>query len=129
MNALPEKRKRFSEAALSEMRVLSKGDLKEITEQFIRTGRFQGLEQGELPLLTNASRKKIEEVLKPLLAQKKVILYDREKGALIHAASLAKAREEILSTLTRYHQDNPLKGGLLKEELRSRTTGSCAARD
>jgi selenocysteine-specific elongation factor len=124
LNAFPGKKKRFSDTALSEMRVLLKGDLKEIMEQFIRTGRFQGLEQGELPLLMNAGRKKVEEVLKPLLAQRKVMLYDREKGALIHAEFLAKAREEILSTLTRYHQENPLKGGLLKEELRSRTTGS-----
>jgi selenocysteine-specific elongation factor len=124
LNAFPEKRKRFSEAGLSEMRVLSRGDLKDITEQFIRAGRFQGLEQGDLPLVVNASRKKIEEVLKPLLAQKKVMLYDREKGGLIHAEYLAKAREEILSTLTRYHEENPLKGGLVKEELRSRTTGS-----
>jgi selenocysteine-specific elongation factor len=124
LNAFPEKRKRFSEAALSEMRVLLKGDLKEVTDQFIRAGRFHGVDQGELPLLMNTGKKKIEEVLKPLLAQKKLILYDREKGSIIHAEFLSKGREEILSTLTRYHEENPLKGGLLKEELRSRTIGS-----
>jgi selenocysteine-specific elongation factor len=124
LNTQPEKKKRFSQAALSELKVLSRGDLSEITEQYIATGRFRGVEQEALPFLTNTSRKKLDEVLKSLLAKKKVIQYDREKGGLIHADFLQKAREEITQTLTKYHGNNPLKGGLLKEELRSRTTGS-----
>jgi len=124
LNALPERKKRFSEAGLSQLRVLHGGDLREITEQHVYAGRFQGVEQGNLPFLTNASRKRLDEVLKTLMAQKRVILYDRERGALIHAEFLSKAREEIISTLSRYHQQNPLKGGLHKEELRSRTTGN-----
>jgi selenocysteine-specific elongation factor len=34
------------------------------------------------------------------------------------------ANKEIISTLEKYHNDYPLKAGLLKEELRSRTAGS-----
>jgi selenocysteine-specific elongation factor len=44
LNALPLKKKRFSEAALSELKLLNTGDLQERTEQFIRMGSFQGLE-------------------------------------------------------------------------------------
>jgi selenocysteine-specific elongation factor len=123
-NAFPRKKKRFSEAALSELKVLSTGSLEEIIEQFVRMGRFQGVGEGELPFLTNANKKKLEGILKALQAQKKIIQYDKEKRLLIHADFLEKAREEIIDNITKYHQNFPLKVGLQKEELRSRTIGS-----
>ena len=124
LNALPRKKKRFSEAVLSEMRLLFTGDLNEIIEYFVSSGRFRGVEQEELPFLTNTSKKRLDEALKVLKAQKRIILYDKERGVLIHADFLKKAREEILDTLTRYHKKFPLKEGLIKEELRSRTEGA-----
>ena len=124
LNALPRKKKRLSEAVLSEMRLLFTGDLNEIIEYFVSSGRFRGVEQKELPFLTNTSKKRLDEALKVLKAQKRIILYDKERSILIHADFLKKAREEILDTLTRYHKKFPLKEGLIKEELRSRTEGA-----
>jgi selenocysteine-specific elongation factor len=124
LNALPLKKKRFSKEALSELKLLNTGDLQETTEQFIRMGSFHGLENSELQFLTNTSKKKLEEILRVLLAQKRIIQYNRESATFIHADYLGKARDEINVTLTAYHHDFPLKTGLLKEELRSRTVGS-----
>jgi selenocysteine-specific elongation factor len=124
LHACPQKKKRFSEAALHELKILESGTLGEVTAQFILGGHFEGVEESDLPFLTNANRKKLEETLNVLQAQKRVIRYDREKGLLIHADSLQKAREEITTTLAQYHVDFPLRGGLLKEELRSRTAGA-----
>jgi len=124
LNAFPQKKKRFSEAALTELKVLNSGNLSEITEQFVLASRFDGVEQSELPFLTNASRKKLEEMIRTLQAKKKLIQYDKDKGTLVHADYLKKARDQILSILDQYHKDFPLKVGLLKEELRSRTAGS-----
>jgi selenocysteine-specific elongation factor len=124
LNSLTERRKRRSEKGLAELQMLSRGDLSEVTEQFILFGRFQGVEMSDLPLLTNTGRRRLDEVLKKLLAQRKVVLYERERGGLIHAEFLQAAREEITSTLERYHRENPLREGFLKEELRSRTTGA-----
>jgi len=95
-----------------------------VTGQFILGAQFDGLEESELPFLTNANRRKLEETLNVLQAQKKVLRYDKEKGLLIHADNLQKARGEITTTLAQYHKDFPLKGGLQKEELRSRTAGA-----
>lgn len=124
LNALPLKKKRFSEAALSELKLLNTGDLQERTEQFIRMGSFQGLENSELQFLTNTTKKRLEEIIQVLLAQRRIIQYNRESATFIHADYLGKARDEINVTLTAYHHDFPLKTGLLKEELRSRTVGS-----
>ncbi len=124
LHVLPKKRKRFSEVVLKELEVLNTGDLSEVTAQLVYMGRFRGLEQGELPLLSNASKKKLEEILKGLLSQRKLIQYDKERGTLIHVDFLTKAREEIMTILTEYHRDFPLRTGFPKEELRSRTSGS-----
>jgi len=124
LNAQPRKKKRFSEEALSELELLNRGDITEVTERFVYMGGFKGSGQGELPVLINVSKKKLDEILKGLLAQKKITHYDKEGGVLIHADYLGKAREEIIITLTNYHHNFPLKVGLPKEELRSRTTGS-----
>ena len=124
LNTLPRKKKRFSEAVLSEMKLLFTGDLNEIIEYFVSSGRFRGVEQEELPFLTNTSKKRLDEALKVLKAQQRIILYDKERSVLIHADFLEKARDEILDTLTRYHKKFPLKEGLVKEELRSRTAGA-----
>jgi selenocysteine-specific elongation factor len=124
ITALPKKRKRFSKETLTELKLLSTGDLNQVTEKLIRMGRFQGLEQRDLPFLTNASKKKLDEIVKGLLAQKVVMQFDKEKGTLLHKDFLTKAREEIMTILTSYHRDFPLKAGLSKEELRSRSSGS-----
>jgi selenocysteine-specific elongation factor len=124
LNALPQKKKRFSESALAELKVLNTGTLSEVTEQYIAAGRFAGTEEAQLPFLTNASKRKLDEIVKALQARRRIVQYDKEKALFIQADYYKKAREEILNTLTRYHQDFPLKVGLLKEELRSRTVGS-----
>jgi selenocysteine-specific elongation factor len=124
LHACPQKKKRFSEATLHELNILGGGTLSEVTAQFILGAHFEGIEESELPFLTNANRKKLEETLNVLQAKKKVMRYDKEKGILIHADNLKKAREEITTTLAQYHKDFPLKGGLQKEELRSRTAGA-----
>ena len=124
LHALPRKKKRFSEDALKELKVLKEGDLSEIVKQFVFMGRSQGLEQRDLPFLANTRKKRLDEVLRRLMAQREVVQYDPERGSLIHAHYLDKAKEEILNTLAAYHQDFPLKAGLSKEELRSRTVGS-----
>lgn len=74
--------------------------------------------------MANMSKKKLAEPLKALKAQKRIIQFDKERSLLIHADFLDKAKDEVLETIAGYHKKFPLKTGLIKEELRSRTTGS-----
>ena len=122
LDALPRKRRRFSDASVTQMKTLAEGKLSEIVELFVMLQRFQGLEQRELPFLTNTGARKLEDPVKVLMAQRKILQYDR--GSLIHAEHYAGARDEIVSVVKAYHRNFPLKGGIAKEELRSRTAGS-----
>ncbi|MBW1804722.1 MAG: selenocysteine-specific translation factor, partial [Deltaproteobacteria bacterium] len=109
LNAYPQKKKRFSEKAIAELRIMKDGSLSDITEQCISMGQFRGVGQDDLPFLTNAGKKKLDEVLKVLMAQKKVIQFDKENNGFIHSDHLNEIRNEVLSALTKYHQDFPLK--------------------
>ena len=124
LNPLPKKRKRLSEAVVTEMKTLREGEPREVVEVFVASGLFDGLVESELSVLTNINKKRLDEILQALKAQKRLVSYDKEGGLLIHAEYLKRAREEILDTLQEYHRAYPLKSGLAKEELRSRTTGS-----
>ncbi len=122
LNPLPSKKKRFSDGVLSQLKSLHTGGEKESVELFVALGRFQGVEESELSFLANMSRKKLAEPLKALKAQKRIIQFDKERALLIHADFLQKARDEVMETIETYHRNFPLKTGLLKEELRSRTS-------
>jgi selenocysteine-specific elongation factor len=124
LNPLPGKKKRFSDAVLSQLTSLHTGGEKEAVDLFVAMSRFQGVEESELSFLANMSKKKLAEPLKVLKAQKRVIQFDKERGLLIHADFLQKAKDEIVGTIESYHKNFPLKTGLLKEELRSRTEGA-----
>ena len=124
LNALPLKKRRFSDEILSDLGRLNKGNPLDKVELFIRMGRFHGAERGDLQFQTNSSKKGLEDALGRLSAQKKITQYHAESGAYIHADFLEKATQEITSMLTAYHQEFPLKVGLAKEELKSKTIGS-----
>jgi selenocysteine-specific elongation factor len=124
LNALPLKKKRFAKSAIDELATLNSGDLQKRIEEFTRMGRFNGKEANELQFLTNSSKTRLDEALNPLLAKKKIVQYYKENASFIHSEYLERATDEIISTLTGFHRDFPLKAGFLKEELRSRTEGS-----
>ena len=124
INPLPLKKKRFSDRVLADLKLLSSGDHFVQIEEFARMGRYTGKDAAELQFLANSARKKVDEALKVLSAKKKITLYNKESGLYIHEEFLHKATQEIMTTLSEYHKNNPLKAGILKEELRSRTTGA-----
>lgn len=124
LNALPLKKKRHSKKVLEELEVFNSGDLAGITEQFVSLGRFQGVEHANLPFLTNSRESALKDILQQLLSRRKIFQYDRERKVYIHRDFYDEARREILDTLGAYHRNNPLKAGLSKEELRSRTAGA-----
>ncbi len=124
INPLPLKKKRLSEGVLADLELLNSGDPLIQIEQFVKMGRYTGKDAREIQFLANLGKKKVDEALKVLSAQKKIVQYSKENGLFIHEEFLGDATKDILTILSEYHQRNPLKTGILKEELRSRTEGA-----
>jgi selenocysteine-specific elongation factor len=124
LNPLPGKKKRFSKQVLLELNVLMDGSDREIVEQHIKNSQMQGLSRKELSFLANISGDDLEDIIGTLVSNKDIVKYDQENEIVIHADFYAKAKEEMLIILADYHKRFPLKGGLAKEELRSRVAGN-----
>jgi selenocysteine-specific elongation factor len=122
LNPMPAKKKRFSEESIRELKIFDSGELKEKAEECIRMGKFQGREISVARFLLNAGEKRLEETLKTLSAQKKIIQYNKENRAFIHGEYLNKAVDEMLAMVKQHHDEFPLKTGIMKEELRSRSS-------
>ncbi|RPI76711.1 MAG: selenocysteine-specific translation elongation factor, partial [Desulfobacteraceae bacterium] len=98
INALPQRKKRFSAAALQELRLLSDPQLEQRVEQHLRLSRYQGLEKQLLLFLTDAGRQELDKTLQTLLARKRIIAFDKE--VFVHAELLAALQETCRAILT-----------------------------
>ncbi len=101
---------------LGNLGILEKGNLEDKLEIFVSGKGLAGMTEAEA-IGTLAVDK--QEVLTGLstLAQKKVLL--RVDNLYVHGSQISTLEEKILNLTNRYHNDNPLKPGIDKEELKS----------
>jgi selenocysteine-specific elongation factor len=62
---------------------------------------------------------RLKRIVQQPLSSRKIILIEQEKQRMVSSAMYEKLVEKLRAALTSYHQKNPLKAGLPKEELRS----------
>jgi selenocysteine-specific elongation factor len=82
-----------------------------------------GVAFSDLCLMTNLSEKKLDNTLKDLLSKRVLLLVDKENRIFIHKNSFDHLTDITRETLSTYHQGNPLRAGMPKEELRSKLPG------
>jgi len=101
-----------------------KDAFKEDTEQIllfhIKEAGHKGLGLSDLIIMTNIAEKRLNAVLAKYLSSKTVILLDKENRIYIHKDTLEALIENTKKRLEVFHKDNPLKEGILKEELKSK---------
>ena len=117
----PRKKKTGKGSDIEELNILASGELTDIIDKFIFSERFKGIRKNYISFLSNASEKHVNKAIQKLLSLKKILIYDKEKEEVIHSAYFIKAKHQIISTITDYHKKYPLKEGLSKEELRTKS--------
>ncbi len=113
-------RKYFNEHYLEK---LAKGDIKEVVAVYVKESKDRGLTQERLAGLVKTEFKRLKDVVNDLKQQN--ILCEDEKKRLYHSEVLDAYKKNILSMISRYHSENPLKMGINKDELltKSECTG------
>jgi len=124
LNPFPSKKKRFSKDALQELTILNKGSDEDIIAQYIKNSKLQGINKTELAFLSNLTKKDLDKIITLLLSNSVIFQVDIENNIFIHAEFYNKAKQNTVAILSDYHRRFPLKGGLVKEELRSKITGN-----
>lgn len=120
LNVIPAKHKRLNPEVIEQLRVLKSGSDAEKTALQILLAGANGVSRQKLGQVLPLPPKKLDDLLKELLSQKVLTQWDKENKIIIHQQELAKLSKAVEQELGGYHRLNPLKPGLLKEELKSR---------
>ena len=96
--------------------ILEKGDLEARIGLLVALKGLAGMEENGIIASIAADKQDVASALTSL-AQKKHLL--RVDNLYVHTSHLAGLEKKTLDMVKQYHQDNPLKPGLDKEELKS----------
>ena len=118
----PPKRKRFKEDVLEELKIKEQGDPTDIVEQYILKLSSDFPERRELLKITgNMSVDKFDDIIDKLKQNDLVVAF--KLGSDVHLAHKAYLNDlgiKMKDILKLFHDKNPLKYGISKEELKSK---------
>jgi len=124
LNPIPAKHKRFKSEVIEKVKSLVGREPEEIISHHVLESDYRGTSFANLKIMTNIPDKQLQNTLQGLLSKKTIILADKENRIYIHNNSFEKLKKETTGHLDTYHRANPLKGGMPKEELKSKFPSS-----
>ena len=122
LNPVPPKHRRYRRSLAEAMIKLNSGSLEDVILFQCEQAREQGVSFSVLKVMTNTSDKILQQSLESLLSGRKIILLDKERRIYIHHLIITDTAKAITGILERFHQDNPLKKGMSRQEIKSRTS-------
>ena len=118
IDPLPKKHKRLNNKIIEDLNLLQKGTLPEKISVILERAGFTGIGLQRLAFRLGIKAKIIREALEKLFSGKKAFLLDSEETTVISAHFFNQLEEIVIRIITAYHQKNPLKEGISKEELK-----------
>ncbi len=122
-NNAPKKRKRTLERDREKNRAVfalyNSGTPEEKLLLFLEEAGFEGIVADELATRLGIFGKKLKKLLQQPISTGKIMVVESDRQRLVAAPVREKLTSAMETILARYHEENPLKSGLAKEELRS----------
>lgn len=115
LDPYPVRRKRG--AGTGDLAVFKKGTLKEKIEVKVKRAHFNGCSASEIEGWIQAELSGIKSAIEQLVNEGIIV---KSHDILFHRSSFASFRDAALSFLGAFHKDNPLKPGMLREELKAK---------
>ncbi len=117
INATPKKHKRKRPELSFYYQILKEGSETDKVEFFVRERGYEGISLSELEVVCGLEKKKYEDSLSKLVEEKKVLAFG---NYALHQEFALKYRTQLLDLLRDFHDKNPMKIGISREELRQR---------
>ena len=118
LDVAPPRFKRKAPALLGHLELLEQGAPAQVLEEHLKQAGAAGLRLADLPARTPFGPDRLRGLLEALQQSGAVVAVDREW--YIQRDASDRLREETLLLLETFHRENPLRGGISREELRSR---------
>ncbi len=132
LNVAPRKRKRLNEAdrarAEEALKVYAGEDQEAAVLQLLQESGLQGLDLNQLAARTGTFGKRMQRLLQHPLSTGAVVIVESDSQRMLAASVTQQVQERILTALAAFHQANPLKNGMGREELRSQIRPAVDAR-
>ncbi|MBA3016334.1 MAG: selenocysteine-specific translation elongation factor [Desulfobulbaceae bacterium] len=119
-NCPPRKRRRFKALNQEAFTLYRSGTLEAIAIFHLDDSGFQGMTINELEIRLGLFGKRLKKVLERPISQSAIVVVDSDRQWFVSAQTMARLKEELVVILAYFHQENPLREGMGKEELRSR---------
>lgn len=119
LHVKPMRHKRFQEKVAHDLETLMTGDPASQVRVYLEEAGPAGRSRAELATLLPWDAATLQKELSSLAAQGEILKFDSENERYILTAVAQNLEDAISQHLEAYHQKNPLKPGLSKEELRT----------
>ncbi|MCF8065974.1 MAG: selenocysteine-specific translation elongation factor [Desulfarculaceae bacterium] len=120
----PGRHKRNRPEIMADLKTLVRGEARDKVAVHARLAGQGGLRPADLPRLVPVSPKALDNLVGDMLSKQELVRFDKEGGRMIAAPVQQELMDQALELLTAYHQANPLKAGMPREELRRRLISS-----
>jgi selenocysteine-specific elongation factor len=117
----PEKKKRFEEDTIDQLKIKEKGSPKDLIENIILESKLEFPSIKELSLKTSMLEEGLKENILELIEEDKVLKFDLTNDShVIHRKNFKKVKKAIIDELEEFHKNYPLRVGIAKEEFKSK---------
>ncbi|ABR48481.1 selenocysteine-specific translation elongation factor [Alkaliphilus metalliredigens QYMF] len=114
----PQKHKRFDQKVIEDLALREKGTLKEVIEKQVERYSNEYPDISFISKTMGLQLTEVKEQIQLLEQEDKVVFLG--SGHVLHQKYFGDLKEKSLTLLSSYHEGNPLRKGMLKEELISR---------
>lgn len=124
IDPLSKKAKRFNEKYIEELKLKESGDTSNIIEKIIEKLSSKFPNEDEILKALGKNEENISDEIEELIKLQKIVSFSNgDKKVYTHINYIDIKVKEMTSILKEFHQKNPLKWGVSKEELRIRVLG------
>jgi selenocysteine-specific elongation factor len=120
LHPTPNKRKRLVDSTLQTLAILENQEPLEIVKLYLKDAGFAGIGERELTILANVPEKRLRRLLQDLMSRGEAIQFDREAQRFIHKDIYTNLTQLLRGQLEEFHQREPLRSGMNKEEIFAR---------
>jgi selenocysteine-specific elongation factor len=119
-NAPSRKRRRFKEVNREIFALYHAGNTDALAAFHLDESDCHGMTFNELEIRLGIFGKRLKKILERPISTSAILVVDSDRQWMISAQTMGRLKAETLAILSLSHQENPLKEGIGKEELRSR---------
>jgi len=121
----PVPHRRFNKETLAHLKSLEKQDPVDMITTVLLSQKMSGLRLQELEKLTGYDPKDLQKLLTQPALQEQILKLGPEKNPLYcHRIVFDKLKQNIVTTITEFHKNEPFRPGMNKAELKIKSTNN-----